>query len=309
MAAYHKLLVWDMVEQAVAHPDRRVAAEPADRQERGAVLQEAGGARCWLPDVPGVPGVLTPAQCRQTAQSIAATQESSGAIPWFDGGHTDPWDHVENAMALTAAGLLEPARAAFDWCRDHPAGRRLVADPAAQRRRRGRQQRQQLLRLHRHRCLAPRADHRRPPVRRGDVAGGQQGHRLRARPAGERRRNRLGQKPLRARAGCAADRMREHLPQHPLRAGAGGLLRRPAARVGGRRRPAGPRDRRITPSRSSPRTAGRWSGTTRCSAVRCAARRPARASTSGGTTSWCPASASAASTTGRGSPEPKPASW
>ncbi len=70
-----------------------------------------------LPDVPGVPGVLTPAQCRQTAQSIAATQESSGAIPWFDGGHTDPWDHVENAMALTAAGLLEPARAAFDWCR------------------------------------------------------------------------------------------------------------------------------------------------------------------------------------------------
>ena len=61
--------------------------------------------------------MLTPAQCRQTAQSIAATQESSGAIPWFDGGHTDPWDHVENAMALTAAGLLEPARAAFDWCR------------------------------------------------------------------------------------------------------------------------------------------------------------------------------------------------
>ncbi len=62
--------------------------------------------------------MLTPAQCRQTAQSIAATQESSGAIPWSDGGHTDPWDHVENAMALTAAGLLEPARAAFDWSRN-----------------------------------------------------------------------------------------------------------------------------------------------------------------------------------------------
>jgi hypothetical protein len=61
--------------------------------------------------------VLTPAQCRQTAVSITATQEASGAIPWFDGGHTDPWDHVECAMALTVAGLLEPARAAFDWCR------------------------------------------------------------------------------------------------------------------------------------------------------------------------------------------------
>lgn len=68
-------------------------------------------------DIPGVPGVFTPAQCRQTAESIAATQESSGAIPWSVGGHTDPWDHVESAMALTAAGLLEPARAAFEWSR------------------------------------------------------------------------------------------------------------------------------------------------------------------------------------------------
>jgi hypothetical protein len=66
---------------------------------------------------PAVPGVITPDQCRQTAQSIAAAQESSGAIPWFEGGHTDPWDHVECAMALTAAGLLEPARAAFEWSR------------------------------------------------------------------------------------------------------------------------------------------------------------------------------------------------
>ncbi|MDG4668402.1 prenyltransferase [Mycobacterium sp. 236(2023)] len=70
-----------------------------------------------MDDIPGVPGVFTPAQCRQTAESIAATQESSGAIPWSDGGHTDPWDHIENAMALTAAGLLEPARAAFEWSR------------------------------------------------------------------------------------------------------------------------------------------------------------------------------------------------
>jgi len=68
-------------------------------------------------DLPSVPGVLTETQCRQTALSIAATQESSGAIPWFSGGHTDPWDHIECAMALTAAGLLGPARAAFEWSR------------------------------------------------------------------------------------------------------------------------------------------------------------------------------------------------
>jgi hypothetical protein len=71
----------------------------------------------WVHDLPAVPGVLTQEQCRQTALSIAAAQESSGAIPWFAGGHTDPWDHVECAMALTTAGLLAPARAAFEWSR------------------------------------------------------------------------------------------------------------------------------------------------------------------------------------------------
>ncbi|TAM67156.1 prenyltransferase [Mycobacterium sp.] len=68
-------------------------------------------------NLPAVAGALSPEQCRQTALSVAAAQESSGAIPWFEGGHTDPWDHVECAMALTTAGLLEPARAAFDWSR------------------------------------------------------------------------------------------------------------------------------------------------------------------------------------------------
>lgn len=52
-----------------------------------------------------------------TATSIARAQEPSGAIPWSPMGHTDPWDHIECAMALTAAGLLEPARAAFEWSR------------------------------------------------------------------------------------------------------------------------------------------------------------------------------------------------
>ena len=67
--------------------------------------------------VPGVAGILTPAQCRQTAQSIAAVQLRSGEIPWSENGHTDPWDHVECAMALTVAGLVDEARAAFEWCR------------------------------------------------------------------------------------------------------------------------------------------------------------------------------------------------
>ena len=70
-----------------------------------------------LPGVPGIPGVLTPAQCRQTAESIATIQLPSGEIPWSLAGHTDPWDHVECAMALTAAGLVDQARAAYEWSR------------------------------------------------------------------------------------------------------------------------------------------------------------------------------------------------
>jgi len=72
--------------------------------------------------VPGVAGILTPAQCRQTAQSIAAVQLSSGEIPWSPGGHTDPWDHVECAMALTAAGLIDQAQAAYEWSRVRQRG-------------------------------------------------------------------------------------------------------------------------------------------------------------------------------------------
>jgi hypothetical protein len=52
-----------------------------------------------------------------TARSIAAAQLPSGAIAWPD-GHVDPWDHVECAMALSASGLTDPARRAYQWLRD-----------------------------------------------------------------------------------------------------------------------------------------------------------------------------------------------
>jgi hypothetical protein len=67
--------------------------------------------------VPAVSGVLDAAAIRATAESIARTQEPSGAIPWFPGGHSDPWDHTECAMAMTAAGLLDEARAAYEFLR------------------------------------------------------------------------------------------------------------------------------------------------------------------------------------------------
>ena len=54
---------------------------------------------------------------RESAASIAAAQEPSGAIPWEPGGHTDVWDHVECAMALLVAGQQDAAHAAYAWMR------------------------------------------------------------------------------------------------------------------------------------------------------------------------------------------------
>ncbi|MBD8607604.1 prenyltransferase [Aeromicrobium sp. CFBP 8757] len=67
--------------------------------------------------LPHVAGVLTAAQVAQTADAIARTQLASGAIPWFEGGHTDPWDHVQAAMGLSAAGRLDEAARAYEWSR------------------------------------------------------------------------------------------------------------------------------------------------------------------------------------------------
>lgn len=65
--------------------------------------------------LPWISGVLTRAQVRATGAAIVEMQEPDGALPWFPGGKTDPWDHVESAMALTASGFHAQARAAYEW--------------------------------------------------------------------------------------------------------------------------------------------------------------------------------------------------
>jgi hypothetical protein len=64
--------------------------------------------------LPDLPGVLTRGALERTVASIAAVQAPSGALPWPD-GHTDPWDHVECAMALVLGGRLDAARGAYAW--------------------------------------------------------------------------------------------------------------------------------------------------------------------------------------------------
>ena len=65
--------------------------------------------------LPPVPGMLSATQVAATADTIASVQLPSGMIPWYPGGHADPWNHVEAAMALDVAGRRPEAEAAYGW--------------------------------------------------------------------------------------------------------------------------------------------------------------------------------------------------
>ena len=54
-------------------------------------------------------------ELRTTAKWIASLQLGNGMIPWFSGGHCDPWNHVETAMALDVMGMHNEARRAYEW--------------------------------------------------------------------------------------------------------------------------------------------------------------------------------------------------
>ncbi len=65
--------------------------------------------------LPGVPGILSSSDIARTALSLKELQRANGQIPWWPGGHSDAWNHVESAMALAATGYHDEARDAFRW--------------------------------------------------------------------------------------------------------------------------------------------------------------------------------------------------
>ena len=67
---------------------------------------------------PHLDGVLTEVDIAATADAIAAVQQPDGLILWFPGGHADPWNHVEAAMALAVGGRRDAAEAAYQWLVD-----------------------------------------------------------------------------------------------------------------------------------------------------------------------------------------------
>lgn len=52
------------------------------------------------------------------ADFIIGQQLPSGAIPWYRRGITDPWDHVECAIALDLSSHVHEAILAYKWMRD-----------------------------------------------------------------------------------------------------------------------------------------------------------------------------------------------
>jgi hypothetical protein len=65
-----------------------------------------------------VRGSVTAAQLKETVDAIAEWQLPSGMVPWFPGGHGDPWNHVEAAMALALGGRRAEAERAYEWLVD-----------------------------------------------------------------------------------------------------------------------------------------------------------------------------------------------
>jgi hypothetical protein len=65
--------------------------------------------------IPDIPGVLSADEIVASGAHLASLQTATGMIPWFPGGHCDPWNHVESAMALDVAGFHAEAERAYEW--------------------------------------------------------------------------------------------------------------------------------------------------------------------------------------------------
>ena len=72
----------------------------------------------WLRDIDGAAGTIVTAESlSRTVDHIADIQLESGMVPWFPGGHADPWNHCEALMALALGGRRADAERGFDWLR------------------------------------------------------------------------------------------------------------------------------------------------------------------------------------------------
>lgn len=66
----------------------------------------------WLHDVEDI---VTAAELSLTVDYIASVQLPNGMVPWYVGGHADPWNHTEALMALALGGRVAEAERGFEW--------------------------------------------------------------------------------------------------------------------------------------------------------------------------------------------------
>jgi hypothetical protein len=63
----------------------------------------------------GVDGIVTAEQLQATVDAVAEWQLTTGMVPWFPGGHADPWNHTEALMALMLGGHRAEAERGLEW--------------------------------------------------------------------------------------------------------------------------------------------------------------------------------------------------
>ena len=122
MKLYHRLLVWDIMK--APWPTRLAESVMAPLMGKSIVVYLVKPApdddvQCRL----GRPRNL---ERRRDRPERAVTSRRCNCevaqIPWFVGGHCDPWNHVEAAMALTVTGYVDEARAAYRWLAETQLG-------------------------------------------------------------------------------------------------------------------------------------------------------------------------------------------
>lgn len=62
-----------------------------------------------------IDGLVTADELCATVDAVAEWQLDSGMVPWFPGGHADPWNHTEALMALMLGGHRAAAERGFEW--------------------------------------------------------------------------------------------------------------------------------------------------------------------------------------------------
>ncbi|HET9060860.1 MAG TPA: hypothetical protein VFN61_13145 [Acidimicrobiales bacterium] len=62
--------------------------------------------------------MLTEPQIAATGDWLAAEQLADGMLPWYRGGHADPWNHVEALMALAACDRWDAVALGLSWLAD-----------------------------------------------------------------------------------------------------------------------------------------------------------------------------------------------